>query len=255
MLRACARCWSACPMSLSSGSVSGRAGCGSWSPPRANGRRVAVGRRIVTDPRCRAGGSAGVRSGRSSGVAQAALALPDVSTVVDRAETRDRVEPVPVDDQGSEVGDAPGRSPRPLGRRGRRRSRVRLTHRDGRRDALRDSADRRPCTVRGGHLGMSPRSGSMRPCSPAKARFPAAVLVDPDRRRPRRAAPRHRRRSRQRRVVPMVRCPARGVAHRDRVGGLGSVGVVSHRVRHDAPRRDPGCRPLPRHPARQHGVG
>ena len=49
MLRACARCWSACPTSLWSASATGRRGCGSSSRSMANGRHVsAAGRCIVT---------------------------------------------------------------------------------------------------------------------------------------------------------------------------------------------------------------
>lgn len=106
-------------------------------------------------PRGGAGGSAGVRPASPPGVAQAALAMPDVSTLVDRTTAVDRVVAVPVDDEGGAVGDAPGWSARPFGGRGRRRSRVRLAHGDGRRDALRDTADRRPCTVRRGHCGRA----------------------------------------------------------------------------------------------------
>ena len=79
--------------------------------------------------------------------------------------------------------------------------------------------------------------------------FRTPAVVDPDRRRRPRPAARRRRRSRQRRAVPLVRRPARGVAGRDRLGDAGSVGVVSDGVRHDAPRRRPGRRPVPRRAA------
>jgi hypothetical protein len=198
-------------------------------------------------PGGRAGRPAGVRPAGPAGVAQAAVALPGVPAGVDRAGPADRVEPVRDDDAGGPVGHAAGRPARPLGERGRRRSRLRLAHGDGRRrafgDPLIDDPDR---------FGEVTAVGPGRDAVRSDRRVPPPAVVDPDRRRRHRAAARHRGRPRQQRAVRA------GSPLSPRRGGPPSPGrrwicrPPTGGVRHDAARRRPGRRPVPRRPRRQH---
>ena len=63
--------------------------------------------------RGRAGRSAGVRPPGSAGVAQAAVAMPEVSTCVDRTGPADRVQSLCDDHASGAVGDGAGRPSRP----------------------------------------------------------------------------------------------------------------------------------------------
>ena len=60
----------------------------------------------------------------AAGVAQATLAMRDLSARVDRTGPRDRLDPLCDDDTGGTMGDAPSRPAQPLGVRGRCRCRL-----------------------------------------------------------------------------------------------------------------------------------
>ena len=100
--------------------------------------------------------------------------------VVTFVESDDRIaaDRAAITDRAGTVGDVPSRPPRPLGDRGRCRSRLRLAHRHGRRRPLRHRADRRPEPHRRRHRGRA-RRGAVLPVGAVQA----SGLVDAGRRR------------------------------------------------------------------------